>query len=128
MLFKSSLSVLLSCCFLVATCAAAQQKPAAPSSAPSKPFLAQRHISAGLECASCHGEGKKIPVKSAKCLECHESFKAVAERTKDMNPNPHANHLVDTDSVECTQCHHGHKTDEIVCLDCHQNFTFDRKK
>jgi hypothetical protein len=128
MLFRSSLSVLLSCGFLVATCVSAQQKSAASSSAPARPFLAQQHAAAGLKCASCHGEGKKTPVESAKCLECHESFKAVAERTKDMKPNPHANHLVDTGTLECTDCHHGHKASEIACTNCHNNFNFTRKK
>lgn len=126
MLFRSSLSVPFFCCLLAGTFALAQQAPS--SAAQTKPMLAQRHISSGLECASCHGEGKKTPVQSAKCLECHESFKAVSERTKDMTPNPHANHLVDTGTLECTQCHHGHKASEIVCTSCHDNFTFDRKK
>ncbi|WP_420239010.1 cytochrome c3 family protein [Telmatobacter bradus] len=93
-----------------------------------KPTTAKKHIDSGLECSACHGEGKKTAVESDKCLECHESFKAVSERTTDMKPNPHANHLVNDDGVECTQCHHGHKANTVVCLRCHTNFNFDRHK
>lgn len=93
-----------------------------------KPTTAKKHIDSGLDCTACHGEGKKQPVESDKCLECHESFKAVSERTTDMKPNPHANHLVEGDGVECTQCHHGHKANTVVCLRCHSSFNFDRHK
>ncbi|WP_420237097.1 cytochrome c3 family protein [Telmatobacter bradus] len=115
-----------SLCF--ATILVAQDKPGATQDAQGKPYTSQLHIKAGLGCEACHGTGKKAPVEADKCLECHESFKAVSERTQDMKPNPHANHLVKMNSVECTDCHHGHKTNEVVCKTCHQDFDFSRHK
>jgi hypothetical protein len=90
-----------------------------------KKFTADRHKAAGLECQSCHREGTKKPVESDQCLTCHESFEAVAKRTKDLNPNPHDNHI--TQNAECTQCHHGHKADDNVCMSCHSSMEFKRK-
>jgi len=92
------------------------------------PTTAELHIDMGLQCESCHGDGKKGPVDSDKCLECHKSFAAVAVKTQDMKPNPHANHMVDSGELECTQCHHGHEQMTVICLRCHQNFTFHRHK
>jgi len=107
-------------------------QPAAKETGPfynqNKPFLADRHATKGLECAACHGEGeKKQPVKADKCLECHTSFQEVAEQTKDLKPNPHSNHLVESGDVECTSCHHGHKVSEIFCQSCHDNMKFEAK-
>ena len=90
-----------------------------------KKFTADRHKTAGLECLSCHAEGAKKAVESDQCLTCHESFQAVAKRTKDLNPNPHDNHI--TQNAECTQCHHGHKADDNVCMSCHSSMEFKRK-
>jgi fumarate reductase flavoprotein subunit len=124
--------VILTAALLAATVGltglSAQNQSAPLTTADGKPTLAKKHIDNGLDCAACHGEGKKQPVEADKCLECHESFKAVSERTKDMKPNPHTNHLVESDGVECTQCHHGHKATTVVCLRCHTNASFDRHK
>jgi len=91
-----------------------------------KKFTADRHKAAGLDCQSCHKEeGTKKAVESDQCLSCHESFQAVAKRTKDLTPNPHDNHI--TQSAECTQCHHGHKADDNVCMTCHASMEFKRK-
>lgn len=121
-------TTLLLAAFACTTAMSAQNQTAPLTTPDGKPTTAKKHIDNGLDCTACHGEGKKQPVESDKCLECHESFKAVSERTKDMKPNPHANHLVDSDGVECTQCHHGHKAMTVVCLRCHASFTFDRHK
>jgi fumarate reductase flavoprotein subunit len=113
--------------------AASQAQPgkdkaeARPFLSPDKPFLADRHGTLGLECSACHGEGEKKAVKSEKCLECHTSFEEVAKATKDLNPNPHQNHVVESGDAECTSCHHGHKANEIYCRTCHEKMTFERK-
>jgi fumarate reductase flavoprotein subunit len=91
-----------------------------------KPFTANRHITAGLECKSCHGEGKKQPVTGDKCLECHTSFEEVAKRTQDMKPNPHENHITESTDLDCTKCHQGHKADVVYCTNCHTGLTFKR--
>ena len=93
----------------------------------SKPFLADRHIAAGLKCGSCHGDAEpKQAVATKQCLQCHESFEALAKRTADIKPNPHTNHLVDSGDAECNFCHHGHKANEIGCRSCHADRVFIR--
>ncbi len=91
-----------------------------------KPFTSNRHLALGLQCADCHGEGKKQPVKGDKCLECHQSFEEVAKRTQDVKPNPHSNHITEDGDIECTQCHQGHKADVVYCATCHKGMTFKR--
>jgi fumarate reductase flavoprotein subunit len=125
---KSSILFMVAGTLALSAALYAQNTTPPLTTAGGKPTTAQKHLDAGLTCKECHGEGRKAPVEADKCLECHESFKAVSERTKDMKPNPHANHLVESDTLECTQCHHGHKAMTIVCQRCHQSFTFDRKK
>jgi fumarate reductase flavoprotein subunit len=83
-------------------------------------------VALGLKCDACHGEGKKQPVKSEKCLGCHQSFEEVAKRTQDIVPNPHSNHITESGDLECTQCHQGHKADIIYCANCHSNISFKR--
>ena len=90
-----------------------------------KKFTADQHKAAGLDCQSCHKDGPKKAVESDQCLTCHESFQAVAKRTKDLNPNPHDNHM--TQNTECTQCHHGHRANDNVCMTCHSSMEFKRK-
>jgi fumarate reductase flavoprotein subunit len=90
-----------------------------------KPFTADRHVARGMDCAGCHGEGVKKPVKGDKCLTCHESYDAVAKRTKDMDPNPHDNHQT-LAGIDCTECHKGHKQDEVFCMQCHSDKKFAR--
>jgi fumarate reductase flavoprotein subunit len=76
------------------------------------------HADAGLTCADCHetdtpSKGTEEP----KCLECHESRDAVAERTKEQDPNPHFGH---EDGLSCNRCHKEHETSILFCDDCHQ--------
>jgi fumarate reductase flavoprotein subunit len=94
---------------------------------PAKPATADRHKANGVECAGCHGTGKKEPATSDACLSCHQSFEEVAKRTAALTPNPHSNHFVSESDVECTSCHHGHKADENACARCHRGMTFERK-
>ena len=66
--------------------------------------------------------GYKMPkvgakVKNERCLVCHQSYEALAERTKALNPNPHKTHL---GNVRCTDCHAGHQQGKLMCNDCHK--------
>ncbi len=92
-------------------------------------FHADRHAERGVTCTVCHGED--APTKAApadKCLVCHQSLEAVAEKTKDYDKNPHQNHLTDSTDLVCTQCHNGHKADEPACNQCHGGMKFEKKK
>jgi fumarate reductase flavoprotein subunit len=94
---------------------------------PARPATADRHKANGVECAGCHRTGKKEPVTSDACLSCHQSFEEVAKRTAALTPNPHANHFIKDNDVECTSCHHGHTADEVACARCHRGMIFERK-
>lgn len=87
---------------------------------PQKP-LADIHKEAGLGCKDCHGTGAKKLVPMEKCLTCHESYVKVAERTKELYPNPHDNHMID---LKCTKCHQGHNAQVNYCQTCHVDMTF----
>lgn len=85
-------------------------------------FLADRHVARGVACASCHGDkapqsGATVDVKKS-CETCHGDIDKVAERTKKkgLNPDPHYNHLV---GLNCLECHQGHKQPKNVCATCH---------
>ncbi|MFU0842652.1 MAG: Cytochrom-c3-2 domain-containing protein [Burkholderia sp.] len=60
------------------------------------------------------------------CLKCHGPYDKLAEKTKNVVPNPHYSHL---GKVECVECH---KPDapankpELMCNSCH-NFKLQVK-
>ena len=87
-----------------------------------QPEMKDIHGKLGLSCKDCHGDKNppQAPDRET-CLKCHQSYKAVAERTAKLNPNPHASHDGD---VQCTQCHSTHGTPRLYCNGCHnfQNF------
>ena len=97
----------------------------------SKPPTADRHRDRGMTCGGCH-DGEAAPQTAASqksCITCknHDSIKTVAERTSAGNAymfNPHRNHILETNDLECTQCHQAHKADTIVCHRCHQGMKF----
>lgn len=71
----------------------------------------------GLSCADCHNTDtpvKRPPVSA--CLACHDSYAAVAERTKRFSPNPHDSHQGE---LRCSLCHSPHKEDKLYCNECH---------
>lgn len=88
-------------------------------------FMAAGHFRNGVSCASCHGAS--LPVKgdtvaNDKCLACHVSYEALAEKTKPKGAhgaNPHKSHL---DKIDCTVCHFGHQKSVVYCKDCHSKF------
>jgi len=83
-----------------------------------KKFLADRHQTRGMTCASCHKEEPpKVAVPTPICQGCHGSYAKIAEKTLKTEPNPHASHMGEP---SCESCHHAHKESENQCLSCHQ--------
>jgi cytochrome c len=94
-----------------------------------KLFTADSHKERGLTCAACHKEEQpKAAASGDACLACHKSIEAVAERTKDLEKNPHKNHITDGSDVACTACHQGHKANISLCHQCHAGLTFEKKQ
>lgn len=51
------------------------------------------------------------------CLACHGSYVAIAEKTKNLTPNPHRSHMAD---VQCDACHQWKGKGKLMCNECHQ--------
>ncbi|MFB3819274.1 MAG: cytochrome c3 family protein [Candidatus Methylomirabilales bacterium] len=86
-----------------------------------------RHEKAGIACAGCHVEKPPAAkVTTAQCLACHRDYPALAQRTADVVPNPHAPtpHSTPTEMPECDSCHHIHKPSQDSCAGCHDTFTY----
>jgi fumarate reductase flavoprotein subunit len=80
-------------------------------------FLADRHGAAGIDCTGCHNESPpKAAPDTRVCLSCHGPNDKLAEKTADLEANPHASHLGDLD---CGNCHHGHNASVDYCGRCH---------
>jgi hypothetical protein len=87
------------------------------------------HQHTGITCGACHAEAppQKAP-PSSKCTSCHGDQAAVANRTANKTPNPHAPpHLAPGETQDCEECHHVHKPSEVTCMDCHHGFNFNIK-
>ncbi|HZK24103.1 MAG TPA: cytochrome c3 family protein [Oscillospiraceae bacterium] len=109
----------------------------------SSSMLANSHQQAGINCVNCHERTEEItaqeiekynngdymdPLVSTQmpmedCLQCHESYEALAERTADYTyegeqVNPHDSHLGEQ---ECSSCHTMHQESSGInyCLSCH---------
>lgn len=107
------------CCLSIAQEKVAEEKV---------PFTADIHKDKGTACDACHKtQPPKALTTSESCLACHKSLEAVAEKTQDYSPNPHKNHLTDSQDVDCLECHHGHKADTPKCTECHGGMTFEKK-
>ena len=72
----------------------------------------------GLAFGACAAEktlaevhGGQLPAETGwatkgQCLQCHQSYDALAEKTKNLEPNPHKSHL---GAVNCVECHKADK-------------------
>ena len=80
-------------------------------------FGADRHVARGVQCEMCHGPDKAKPEYPDEntCLKCHPKA-AVAEKTKRLNPNPHAA----PHNGDCTLCHLQHEPAVNYCDQCHK--------
>lgn len=90
--------------------------------------LDQLHTKAGVECADCHGAGKRTgAVAQETCLGCHGDSKQLAAKTAKVLPtNPHATRHYGTEA-DCGLCHRQHEPSVNFCLDCHPRFDFKVK-
>ena len=66
------------------------------------------------------------PSPKSQCLQCHQSYDALAEKTKNLEPNPHKSHLGAVNCVECHKADKPSKQPELMCNSCH-NFTLKAK-
>ncbi len=118
---------LFACLFLGGLAAAsltqaAAQSPAAPAAPAAAPgaghgFLIDKHVAAGLHCASCHSENPPAAEPAqAVCTNCHGTYAQIAAKTAADQPNPHASHL---GGIPCSACHHVHKVSVLYCAQCH---------
>jgi fumarate reductase flavoprotein subunit len=79
--------------------------------------LADKHKKAGFKCEGCHRENlHKAGDSMTICFPCHRDYSRLAERTKNMIPNPHSSHLGE---IACGNCHHAHKRSDDYCAQCH---------
>jgi len=116
-------ATLIFCTFLVGILVAAAQAPGTGHG-----FLIDKHIAAGLKCASCHGAS--APTKAvavAACLTCHNpvangQFVGSGPRSHPFDGgvtltfNVHQPHFVD---IPCTECHKVHAASVNFCNQCH---------
>jgi fumarate reductase flavoprotein subunit len=94
---------------------AVAQAPTGPGSGHG--FLIDKHIGAGLNCASCHRDAPPPNApKMTACIGCHGSYQKIAAKTATDQPNPHASHLGE---IPCSACHHFHQASEMFCDQCH---------
>lgn len=66
-------------------------------------------------------------VTKNQCLKCHGPYEKLAEKTANLDPNPHFNHM---GAVNCEDCHKADKPakqPELMCNSCHQ-FTVKAKQ
>ena len=98
-------------------CAAALALTSSMALAQSMP-LKGAHKAMNLPCEACHGKAavKEVPQEEA-CMKCHQSRKAVQEKTAKLKPNPHFGH---DDTVSCFDCHKEHEDSVLICDQCHQ--------
>jgi hypothetical protein len=94
-----------------------------------RPLLLEAHRAAGLNCAQCHQEQPpKLAPSTTTCLRCHGDQQALAEKTREAFPNPHASlHLAAGETQICSDCHHVHRPSEVSCSACHREFYFNVK-
>ena len=90
--------------------------------------LLEKHNARQIACASCHKEAPNRKPAGAVCLTCHGDQKALAARSANAKPNPHAPpHLAPGETQDCNDCHHLHQASENACADCHRGFRFNVK-
>jgi cytochrome c nitrite reductase small subunit len=101
-------------------------------------LLAYAHAEEGVTCLECHEptiqqqvdelvtfvtNDYEIPLEEREfdqewCLRCHEhgSYEEVAQRTEELEWNPHDSHYGE---MECSICHKVHRASEDYCAQCH---------
>lgn len=88
------------------------------------------HAQRKIACSGCHGKSlpqKGDQVENDRCLSCHGSFAALADKTRPVqfpDRNPHQSHMGE---IGCTVCHKAHQPSTVFCLNCHRNFNLKIK-
>lgn len=83
------------------------------------------HLKNGVKCQNCHGADTQAAVKNSSCLACHGSYNELAQKTKDMQQNPHMSpHF---ENLECSSCHSSHTQLTNFCQNCHGPIVRDAK-
>lgn len=88
-----------------------------PLMAQNMPKILDKHNSIQLKCTDCHEttNPKKSP-EMRTCFNCHESYTAIKNITKKVQPNPHGSHLGE---LNCSLCHSTHGSNKLYCSNCH---------
>ncbi len=101
-------------------------------------LLAAKHAQTGIRCQSCHPQrtldvlrenvtnlqsGDTVKITNVawtdeQCLSCHGDEATLVERTKNLDPNPHAMPHQGAD-LQCTECHKMHEPSQDLCIQCH---------
>ncbi len=57
-------------------------------------------------------------VTKYQCMSCHGTYAQMAEKTANLEPNPHRSHL---GQVNCEECHVPTAAKpQVMCMQCHQ--------
>lgn len=88
------------------------------------PYLAERHVSKGIQCQACHTDAKGTmkregPKKRETCVSCHGWYDVMAKKTIPADPDEQNVHSQHDGELDCTVCHKGHKTSVNYCSQCH---------
>lgn len=93
--------------------------------------LQAAHAKAATSCHNCHGEERPSSgagVTSEACMACHGDLVEVAELTKHLPVNPHAQPPAPHPGpAACQDCHKQHLPPTVTCLKCHPTFKFNAK-
>ena len=108
-----NLLVLAAALFIALPASAQQVKPITRTLKTAPPAIPKKNAVAG---------NQLVTPDNKACLTCHQSYAAVAEKTKNLKngePNPHASHHYG-EGIVCTACHSEHKTSQVYCNNCHE--------
>jgi hypothetical protein len=105
--------------------------------------LAYVHAQAGVTCQACHPQSTgqvlaefvksatgsyptplaPIKFETAACLQCHGTYAQLAQRTANLERNPHDSHQ---GQLDCRTCHRVHTDSVYYCGQCHGAATLPR--
>lgn len=87
------------------------------------------HKKLGLSCTDCHSESKGEDYSNAMlktCLQCHESYEKVKERTGHLGHNNNIHQSPHFEDLACDVCHKTHKPSQNLCVQCHGQQTMKK--
>lgn len=94
-------------------------------SSQTSPYLDHVHLQRGVTCQACHDPFPPVAKPAITvCLSCHGgTYAAVAAKTQNIDPNPHASHRGEE---PCTSCHVVHAPFVYMCAQagCHTDWKY----